>query len=343
MATIGTMALTLIIAAGAVRASGAAGVNNELTALEKAQGFTSLFDGKNIDQWVNYKKDADDNTDISPYWKIIPEDSAFGKSGSTGAPNIRSAKKYSDFEFRAEYRLSSGANSGIIYRATTRGSEAYHTGPEYALDDARASTRTTAGSVFDVFPAIRNASYSAATRKWNLVGIIAVGDSIEHWLNGEKVVSYRIGSPAWKAGVCPSKWCNSNLYCLMPDGSYIKEGYLMLQGNHDGDLSMRNLRIAPLPLKGSTGLGNGGSDPRVMPMAIIGSASGGYRIRLPDPGRFRLEIRTPKGNLVDVLSGRNSAEYVLSRDRFAPGIYIATYAAFKGTGVQSMSRMLVLP
>lgn len=43
---------------------------NQLSRQEKAEGFKLLFDGKSLDQWRNYRSDA--NT-IRPQWQIVDE------------------------------------------------------------------------------------------------------------------------------------------------------------------------------------------------------------------------------------------------------------------------------
>ena len=77
--------------------------------------------------------------------------------------------------------------------------------------------------------------------EWNSTRIIVSGAHVEHWLNGQKVVDYELWSPDWKAKVAASKF---NDY---PNYGLAKKGYIAIQGDHNGALSLRNIRIRELP------------------------------------------------------------------------------------------------
>ena len=77
--------------------------------------------------------------------------------------------------------------------------------------------------------------------EWNTTRIIVNGAHVEHWLNGQKVVEYELWSPDWKgrvAGASSRIWPNYGL---------AKRGYIGIQGDHPGTLSLRNIRIRELP------------------------------------------------------------------------------------------------
>ena len=64
---------------------------------------------------------------------------------------------------------------------------------------------------------------------------------MEHWLNGQKVVEYELWSPDWEAKVKASKFGE------WPHYGRATTGHLGIQGDHDGELSIRNMRIRALP------------------------------------------------------------------------------------------------
>ena len=64
---------------------------------------------------------------------------------------------------------------------------------------------------------------------------------MEHWLNGQKVVEYETGSPDWEAKVKASK------FATWPKYGRITKGHIGIQGDHDGELAIRNMRIRALP------------------------------------------------------------------------------------------------
>jgi hypothetical protein len=70
--------------------------------------------------------------------------------------------------------------------------------------------------------------------------IVVNGNRVQHWLNGQKLLEYELGSPDWQAKVKASKF---NEY---PNYGLAKRGYLAIQGDHTGTLSIRNVRIREL-------------------------------------------------------------------------------------------------
>ena len=74
-------------------------------AKETPTGATSLFNGKDLSAW----KDADKQ----PEWKV--EDGTIHYTGK-GGKNLATAKKYKDFEFWADWKITKGGDSGIYLR-----------------------------------------------------------------------------------------------------------------------------------------------------------------------------------------------------------------------------------
>jgi hypothetical protein len=60
-------------------------------------------------------------------------------------------------------------------------------------------------------------------------------------MNGQKLLEYVLGSPDWQAKVKASK------FVAYPNYGLAKKGYIGIQGDHDGTLSIRNVRIKELP------------------------------------------------------------------------------------------------
>jgi hypothetical protein len=60
------------------------------------------------------------------------------------------------------------------------------------------------GSFYDVLPGA--ADKAKPIGEWNTSRIVLRGNHLEHWLNGQKVVSCELGSPEVKAGLAKSKF-----------------------------------------------------------------------------------------------------------------------------------------
>jgi len=207
--------------------------DNTLTEDEKKAGWKLLFDGKSTEGWKGYKKDK-----VSDAWKIV--DGSLTLEGKGG--DICTVEEFGDFEFQIDWRISAGGNSGIMYRvAETRGAP-YETGPEYqVLDDDKhgdgKNPLTSAGSIYAVVAPSKKVVKPAG--EWNRTKIVAKGNRLEHWLNGEKVCEAEIGSEDWNAKVAKSKWAKVTTYAKEPKGK------IDLQ-DHGNKVEYKNIKILVL-------------------------------------------------------------------------------------------------
>ena len=74
------------------------------------QGFINLFDGKTTTGWHGFKR-----TDVPSAWSAI--DGALTLTPGKDGGDISSDGVFGDFDFRFEWRISEGGNSGVMYRA----------------------------------------------------------------------------------------------------------------------------------------------------------------------------------------------------------------------------------
>jgi hypothetical protein len=75
--------------------------------------------------------------------------------------------------------------------------------------------------------------------EWNEARVIARGNQLEHWLNGQRVVDIEITSPRWNQLIAASKFAG------MPGFGVQPEGFIALQ-DHGDVVSYRNVRIRRL-------------------------------------------------------------------------------------------------
>jgi len=173
-------------------------------------------------------------------WTVVGNE--ITKSHSVG--DIMTKDQFANFELTLEWKMEKGGNSGIFYRATREYDHIYWSGPEYQLlDDANApdgkNPLTSAASAYALYAPPRGVVKPAD--EWNSTRIVVNGAHVEHWLNGQKVVEYELWSPDWKAKVAASKFKD------WPNYGMAKRGYIGIQGDHNGTLSVRNIRIRELP------------------------------------------------------------------------------------------------
>ena len=202
---------------------------------ESGAGWVSLLDGSTLSGWRGYKMDT-----VPSGWSAV--NGVLTKTGS--AADLMTRQQYGNFELAFDWMLPPGGNAGVFYRATEEYDHIYWSGPEYQLlDDARhpdgRSRLTAAGSAYAVYPS--PAGFVKPADEWNHSVIVVNDAHVEHWLNGTKVVDYELWSPDWKARVAKSKFAEYPHYGLAT------RGYIGLQGDHDGTLQLRNIKLRVLP------------------------------------------------------------------------------------------------
>jgi hypothetical protein len=210
------------------------GAPNVLTAEEQAAGWTLLFDGRTMQGWRGYgKPDAP-----VAGWEVA--DGAITRAGPGG--DIVTTDAYRDFELALEWKVPQGGNSGVLYRVLESADPIYYSGPEMqVLDDAHhadgRNPLTSAGAAYGLYAPPRGVVRPAG--EWNQARLLVRGNQVEHWLNGQKVVSYELGSADWKAKVAASKF---NAWKAYGTG---QEGRIGLQ-DHGDRVQFRSIRLRTL-------------------------------------------------------------------------------------------------
>ena len=208
---------------------------NTLSARERAEGWKLLFDGKSLTtHWRAYKADT-----IGPAWRIV--DSILTKTRP--GDDIVTREQFADFEFAFEWKVSPAGNAGVFYRGQETESKIYWTTIEFQLADdslTRDSRNplTSAGAAYGLYPPPRGVAKFAGN--WNKSRIVAKGNHVEHWMNGQKTLEFEIGSPDWMARFDSSK------FKPYANWGRHKSGVIGIQGDHGGSLELKNLKIRVL-------------------------------------------------------------------------------------------------
>jgi hypothetical protein len=139
-----------------------------------------------------------------------------------------------------DWKIEPGGNNGLKYLITDARSGAI--GHEYQLvDDPRTGPKHETASFYDVLPPQMPVPQKPPG-EWNRSRILVQGNHVEHWLNGEKVLTYELGSPEVKAGVAKSKFKDVKGF-----GEKLK-GHILLTEHHDAAW-FKNIKIRELPPK----------------------------------------------------------------------------------------------
>jgi hypothetical protein len=269
MKTIACIALTALLSLPLAAA------DNTLSPEEKKAGFQLLFDGKTFHNW----RDPATETPAGDSWAI--EDGCLTTLPKPRiAEDLISAKSYTDFDLRFEWRVSQGGNTGLKYRiqtlvfmnpaenkpfeANTQAQlqhpsflrnampEGTH-GAEYPvafemqlIDDQRhpdalkGPDRTT-GALYSMIPPREHAAKPAG--EWNEARLVVKGGHFEHWINGKLVLDGELNDPAGIA-LMRKRWTNGPTVAdILADAKHA--GKFSLQ--HHGDkVWFKNIRIREL-------------------------------------------------------------------------------------------------
>ena len=212
---------------------------NTVTKQEEADSWQLLFDGHDLSSWRGFKME-----DIPPGWTIDVDSLHFdGRRGGEGAGDLTTKEQFSDFELKLEWRISPGANSGVLYRVTEDYDEEYMSGPEFQIiDDKGYSSKLEDTQLSGANYGLHSPSKDVVMPpgEWNQMRLLVSGPHVEHWLNGEMVVAYQLWTNQWKEMVANSKFAVWAGYGMSPTG------YIVLQ-DHGASVWFRNIRIKALP------------------------------------------------------------------------------------------------
>jgi hypothetical protein len=226
--------------AGVLVATVTASAGTSLAAGQTTDGWISLFDGKTLTGWRGYRKPDAANT----RW-VVNEGmlclAPGGGNDTRGALDIVSTSKYEQFDLTWEWRVSEGGNSGLKYFVLEDMGSAI--GHEYQMidddrhPDAKVGPHRQTAAFYDVLPAINRPLKPAG--QFNQSRVLVSGQTVEHWLNGTRVLSYQLGSPGLAAAIAKSKFKDVARF------GKLQSAHILVQ-DHGDAVCYRNIRIKPI-------------------------------------------------------------------------------------------------
>jgi hypothetical protein len=226
---------------------------NTLSDAERAAGWRLLFDGKTLNGWRGLGYD----TVPTAHWRVVNgsiEKIASGKVPkiADGQPakggDLMTVDSFRDFELSFQWKVVDSANSGVKYNVSEEFSLAHASnhaalGFEYqVLDDSLSDDNKLpshlAGALYDLI-APNGAKHLMPVGQWNTSRIVFVGNHGEHWLNGEKIVEFELGTPHMDSLLDKSK------YHTIPGFADRRVGHIILQ-DHNDETYYRDIKIREL-------------------------------------------------------------------------------------------------
>ena len=226
---------------------------NALTAAERAAGWRLLFDGRTLRGWRGLGYDSVPTA----HWVVV--DGTIKKVASGKVPtlpdgqplhggDLMTVDTFGDFELTWEWKVTPGANSGIKYNVSEELSvkEAPNhaaLGFEYQiLDDDRhpdgklATHR--AGALYDLIAPSRP-THVRPVGEWNQAKLVFRGSHGEHWLNGEKLLEFDLGTARMDSALAKSKFRS------LPWFGERRRGHIILQ-DHGDEVYFKNIKVREL-------------------------------------------------------------------------------------------------
>ncbi len=214
-----------------------------ITLLLTATGFCAaaeapiLFDGKTLDNWMLENGDP-----VTKGWEVV--DGVIHLNRKEGkAGHIVSKHDYENFTLSFEWKIVKGGNSGLKYRVRKYGNSML--GCEYqilgktGLEDNKTKPKNSTGSLYDIYEPNKKTKLNP-TGEYNHARIEVKGNSIQHWLNGELIVSATVGDDEWKRRIADSKFKKNKGF------GENRLGKIMLT-DHGAEVWYKNLKLTPLP------------------------------------------------------------------------------------------------
>jgi len=128
--------------------------------------------------------------------------------------NIVSPPLPPNFELSWQWQIEKGVNSGLKYRSRRFGSDLFDNqliGLEYQIIDSQPGD-TWKGSTAAIYNLVAPTGDKVLhpPGQWNSARVVAIGDKIEHYLNGKLVAAAETTGPAWETTVALSKFSGSS-------------------------------------------------------------------------------------------------------------------------------------
>lgn len=229
------LAASMVSACGEQKREPEAASPAKVAASAVADGFTPLFD-LGMTQWRGWKSDSMPTTG----WVIA--DGMISKDGAVSDLTTRAS--YANFELEFDWQVGPMGNAGVFYRVTDDYDKPYWSGPEYqlrdeAMDPERKNLALASASVYNLYAP--PGGLTKPLGEWNHARIVVNGTAVQHWLNGQQVVTYDLASPDFAALVKATKFSE------YPKFGTARRGTIAIQGDHNGSLGLRNMRIRALP------------------------------------------------------------------------------------------------
>ena len=207
--------------------------SGSLAAVKKADAKPD-FDGSTLESFRGYTSGT-----IGSGWTM--DDGVLHFDGNKSG-DIMTKQEFGNFELEFDWKITEAGNSGVMYRVSLGDKKPYKSGPEYQIldDDKHKDGKLEShrsGSLYALY--VPKNKTLKPVGQWNTSKIVLNGNTVEHWLNGNKVVEAELGSDDWNEKVAASKFKTWEKF------GKNKKGHICFQ-DHGDPVWYRNIKIKSL-------------------------------------------------------------------------------------------------
>jgi hypothetical protein len=192
----------------------------KITAVERSQGWRFLFDGKSLSDWRGYGQNK-----IPQNWSVVD-----GWLTTTGGRALVSDAEFRDFELLFDWKAGEDGVCQVYLRADEDRPEAEQSG--LLVDLAGGAGMGGNGGLTELWRTI-----TPQPGLWHRSKVTVYGNQVEHWIDGDRVLTYMIDSPDWRAAVANSRFKDVSQYGVHGQGRIVLSGK---------NASFRNIKIRSL-------------------------------------------------------------------------------------------------
>jgi hypothetical protein len=182
---------------------------------QRSNGWVELFNGQNLDGW------RENRFAHAPRWEV--KDGLLLGRGGQGY--LATLEVFDNFELFAEVRIFDSAggrgNSGIYIRCQPHLERSQEYPPGYEVQCDHGDTNNPTGSVYNLgVPGARSGPAKVKDSEWFTLRIVAIGNHLQTWVNGEPAAD-----------------------CRDPQNRYVRGTILLQQHHHTGVVEFRQVRV----------------------------------------------------------------------------------------------------
>lgn len=147
---------------------------------------TQLFNGVDLEGWTNY------GTEL---WFVEDGELVCESGPDEQYGYLATDQHYRDFELSVDFLQEANGNSGVFFRSTIEGTkisgwQAEVAPPGNSNGDITGGIYESYGRGWLILPAV-GADSVLTMGEWNTLVVRAVGDHVQTWLNGQKMIDLR--------------------------------------------------------------------------------------------------------------------------------------------------------